>query len=292
MKFINRLSIILSIIMLCLIASNILLLSNMKTAIFTGSDIQDWMGTTVAIFLIIIGLLHLFALLNSVRFFLNFRKDSLLRATTFVICFFSLFLLAVDVMMLSDIGHEYIAGYDTSDEWRIVFAGHAVHAVFAVLLLFQGIASNQLISKYPEQTTAVKDEALFLTVNQIGIVSALIGSICLFLLNLSGLPPKHLNGLYFLLCIVFLLPYSLATGYWFFTKRTENPADWYDEKQFADISLGAFFTLLSTVFIALVIYCLLSFRIISISTALWFPEYFMLSLLLFSGSTLFLSKRV
>ncbi|GAU76459.1 hypothetical protein [Fusibacter sp. 3D3] len=292
MKFINRLSTVLSIIMLCLIAGNILLLSDIKTAIQTGSAIQEWMSFTVAIFLIIIGLSHLFAILNSVKLFLHFRNDSLLRSATFVICFFSLFLLAVDVMMLSDIGHEYIAGYDTTDEWRIVFAGHAVHVVFALLLLFQCIAANRLISKNSELTTAVKDEALFLTVTQIGIVSAILGLICLFLLSGAGLPQKHLGGLYFLLCIVFILPYGLATGYWFFTKRKEYPADWYDEKQFADISLGAFVTLLSTIFIALVIYCLLTFRIIDINTSLWFPEYFMLSLLLFSGSTLYLSKRV
>ncbi|MBF4693397.1 hypothetical protein [Fusibacter ferrireducens] len=291
MKFINRLSILLSIIMLCLIAGNILLLSNLKTAIFTGSDVQDWMGKTLAIFLIVIGLSHLFAILNSIKLFWHLRNDSLLRATTFVVCFFSLFLLAVDIMMLSDIGHEYIAGYDTSDEWRIVFAGHAIHAAFAVLLLFQGITANKLISKNPVRTTIIKDEALFLTVNQMGIVSSILGLNSLLLLNLSGLPQKYLSGLYFLLCVVFLLPYGLAAGYWLFTKRKENPSDWYDEKQFSDISLGAFFTLVSTIIIALLIYGLLSFRIIDIPIYFWFPEYFMLSLLLFSGSTLYLSKR-
>lgn len=291
MKRINRISIIMSILVLGLLAGNILMLSDIKTAIESGTAIQEWMGQAVAAFLIVIGLVHIFGVLNLAAQFHHFKNDNLLRAAAFVMGFLSLFVLAVDVTMLSDIGHEYRAGFDSSGEWQIVFAGHAVHALFTVLLLIQCTASNRALAENTNTIVVVKDEALFLTVNQIGIISAILGFVCSFLLIWSDVPHLYLNGLLFMFCIVFLIPYGLAAAYWFFTKRKEKPADWYDEKQFADISRGALATLLLTVFITIIFYFFISLKIVVINTQLWFPLYLLLTLLLFSGSTLYLSKK-
>ena len=291
MKRLNRISILASIVMLGLIISNILMLSHMKTAIENGSAIQDWMGVAVAVLIIVVGFFHILGLLSLVAQFQHLKNDNFLRAVAFVIGVLSLFFLAVDVMMLSDIGHEYQAGFDISGEWQIVFAGHAVHTLFSVLLLVQCAVTNGIISKHQKTTAAVKDEVLFLTVNQIGIISAILGFSCLLLLSWSGVPQAYLNGLQFLFCIVFLIPYGLAATCWLVIKRKEKPADWYDEKQFADVSRGAFFTLVTTVFITMVFYFLTSMKMIDISTALWFPEYLFLTLLLFSGRILYLTTR-
>ncbi len=291
MKMINRISIIMSLASLGLLAGNIFMLSDIKSAIESGAAIQERMGATVAAFLIIIGLAHIVGLFTLVAQFHHFKEDNLVRAIAFVVGFLSLFLLAADVMMLSDIGHEYKVGFDTSGEWQIVFAGHAVHILFTVLLLIQCAASNAALAKNTGTIIAKKDEALFLTVNQIGIISAVLGFVCLFLLTWSGVSQSYLNGLFFMICIIFLIPYGLAAAYWFFTKRKEKPIDWYDEKQFSDISRGALATLLLTVFITIVFYSFLSLKIVVINTQLWFPLYLLLTLLLFSGSTLYLSKR-
>ncbi|MGB8451658.1 MAG: hypothetical protein WCD89_04930 [Anaerocolumna sp.] len=291
MKLINRLLTVMSIIMLCLIAGNVLMLSNMKSVIETGSAVSDWMSMAVAVSLIVVGLFHLLGIISLIRQFRYFRNDNFMRAAAFVIGFLSLFLLASDVTMLSDIGNEYLSGHDTSGEWRMVFAEHFIHALFAVLLLIQCVASSRLLSENSKTTTAVKDEALFLTVNQIGIISAILGLICLYLLNWSQVPQTCQSGLLFLLYILFLIPYVLTAACWFFTKRKERPSEWYDEKQFTDVSRGAFFTLIITVLITIVFYFLSSFKIVNTGTALWFPEYLFLTLLLFSGSTLYLSKK-
>ncbi len=291
MKLINRLSTVMSIIMLCLIAGNILMLSDMKTAIQTGSAIQDWMSSAVAASLIVVGVAHLFAILNLFKQFWHFRNDSFMRAATFVIGFFSFFLLAVDAMMLSDIGHEYMVGHDISGEWKMVFAGHAIHVLFAVLILIQCAVTGRMLSIHTKITVAMKDEALFLTVNQIGIISAILGFICLFLPGFFGVPKPYLSSLLFLLCVVLLIPYGLVAGYWFFSKRKEKPTEWYDEKQFTDISRGALFTLLLTVFITIIFYFLLYLRIIDINIQFWLPEYLFLTLLFFSSSSLYMSKR-
>lgn len=292
MKRMNRISIIMSILVLGLLAGNLLMLSDIKTAIEAGAAIREWIGGVVAAFLVVIGLFHIFGLLNLAAQFHHFKNDDLLRAAVFVMGFISLFLLAVDVTMLSDIGHEYRVGFDSSGEWQIVFTGHTIHALFAVLLLIQCAASNRALAEKTNTIVAVKDEALFLTVNEIGIISAILGFVCLFLLIWSEVPQSYLNSLLFLFCIVFLIPYGLAAAYWFFTKRKERPADWYDEKQFADISRGALTTLLLTVFITIIFYFFISLKVVVINTQLWFPLYLLLTLLLFSGSTLYLNKRV
>ena len=291
MKLINRLSMIMSIVMLCLIAGNILMLSDMKATLEAGSTVSDWISMAMAASLIVIGLLNLFVIISLIRQFQYLRSDNFMRAAAFVIGFISLFLLAVDIMMLSEIGHEYMVGHNISGEWQMVFAGQIVHALFAVLLLIQCAATNKLLSKKMKTTVAIKDEALFLTVNQIGIISSVLGFICLFLPGWLGVPQAYQNGLLFLLCVVFLIPYGLSAAHWFLTKRKEKPTEWYDEKQITDISRGALFTLVTTVFITIIFYFLSSVKVINISTALWYPEYLFLTLLLFSGSTLYLSKR-
>ena len=291
MKLINRFSTAISILMLCLIAGNVLMLSEMKAELETGFAINDWMGSAVAAFLIVVGVAHLLVILNLSRQFWHFKNESFMGAAAFVIGFFSLFLLVVDAIMLSDIGHEYMVGHDISGEWKMVFAGHTVHAFFAALMLIQCYATDRMLTRHTEITVAMKDEAFFLAVNQIGIISAILGFICLLLPGWSGVPKPYLGSLLFLLCVVLLIPYGLAAGCWFFTKRKERPADWYDEKQFSDVSRAALFTLLITVFIALIVYFLLSFKIIVIDLALWLPEYLLLTLLIFSGSTLYMTKR-
>lgn len=291
MKLMNRISIIVSIVALGLLAGNIGMFLDIKDAIETGAAIREWMGAAVAAFLIAIGLAHIFGLLDLAAQFRHFKRDSLVRAAVFVLGFLSLFLLAVDVTMLSDIGHEYRSGFDVSGEWRIVFTGHVFHALFLVLLLIQCAVSNRALAKNANPAAAVKDEALFLTINQIGVISAVLGFVCLFLLTGSGMPPQYRNGLFFLLCIVFLVPYAVAAAYWFFTKRTVKPGDWYDEKQYADISRGALATLLLTVLITIVFYSLLALGIINVDAQLWFPLYLLFTLLFFSGSTLYLNKR-
>ncbi len=291
MKRINCFLIVISVIMLGLISGNTLMLSYIKDLIEIEVIIPEWMGGTVAAFLIIIALFHLLGLIGLVLQFKYFKRDSILTATAFVIGIFSLFLLAVDVVMLHDIGNEYMFSHNIAGEWKIVFMGHFIHGLFGLFLLIQSIAVSRRFSKYAESRPAIKDESVFLVVHQIGIVSAVLGFLCIILLNRSGVSQEYLRGLLFLSSIVILIPYGLAAVYWIFTKRRERLADWYDEKQFTDISRGALVTLVISVMTTIGLYFLLLCKIINSDGAIWFPIYLFLTLLLFSGSTLYLSKR-
>ena len=291
MKKLNRWLLIMGIVMLCLIGGNIILLSEMKAAIATDSAMRAGAAEAVAAFLIVLGLSHLVGIVNLVLQFRYFKNESILRAITFVIGIFSLFFLVVDVVMLSDIGKEYLFNFDVSGEWRIVFIGHIIHGLFAVLLLIQYTLQGRRFLKNLRTEAALKDESVFLAVQQVGVVSAVLGFLCLFLLTKLGVPQAYLSGLRFLSCIVILTPYGFAAAYWFFTKRKEKPSDWYDEKQFSDLSRGAFTALIVTVLLTIILYFLVSCKIMGIDMTLWFPCYLFLTLLIFSGSILCRSRR-
>lgn len=291
MKGMNRVSLAAGMVMLGLIAADILMLADMKAAIQAGAAMREWMGAAVAVFLVAIGLSHLLGLANLFAHSRHFRNADLLRSLAFVIGFLSLFLLATDVVMLNDIGHEYNYGHNIAGEWNVVFAGHAIHGLFAVLLLIQCLAAQRALAQGAAAAPAVKDESLFLAVNQIGALSAALGFVCALGLSLSGLAPAYLGGLLSVLCLVLVAPYGLAAGYWLYTRRQEKPVEWYDEKQFADISRGALATLIFTAPIVLALYFLLSFGILTINVQIFLSIYIFMVLFLFSGSTLYLSKR-
>ena len=291
MKRINYFLIVISIVMIGLISGNTLILSHIKALIETGSIIQKWMGITVAVFLLIIVLFHFIELISLVVQFKYFKRDNILSAAAFVTGFFSLFLLTVDVVMLKDIGNEYMFNYNVNGEWTILFTGHVFHGLFGLILLIHCISVNGRVSNNAEMIFAVKDESLFLTVHQIGIISAVLGFVCIFLLNKSGVPREYLSGLLFLSSIVILIPYGLAAVYWIFTKRKEKPSEWYDEKQFMDISRGALITLIISMLTLIVLYFLLTCKIIGFDVIIYFPSFLFLILLVFSASTLYLSKK-
>lgn len=291
MKRANRSVLIMGIIMLCLILGSIILLSEMKVSIEVGTAIRPWAAETVACFLIVLGLLHLWGITGLILQFRHFKSASILRAIAFVIGILSLFFLAVDVAMLSDIGKEYPLQIDVSGEWRIVFIGHSVHGLFAALLTVQSALGLTKASRSKKTEGAMKDEVLFLTVQQVGVISALLGLVCLFALSRAGIPQMYLEGLLFLSCIVVFIPYGLAAAFWLFTKRKEKITDWYDEKQFSDLSLGALISLIVTVLLAIIIYALASFKIMEVTAAFWFPFYLLITLLIFSGSILCRSSR-
>ncbi len=291
MKRLNRYSLIAGIMMLCLVLGNFILLSEMKGAIETGTAMRPWAAETVACFLIVLGLFHLWGITGLILQFRYLKSASILRAIAFVIGILSLFFLAVDVAMLGDIGKEYPLHFDVSGEWRIVFIGHSVHGLFAALLGVQSALGLTKFSKNKKTEAAMKDEVVFLTVQQVGVISALLGLACLLVLTRAGIPQIYLGGLLFLSCIVVLIPYGLAATFWFFTKRKEKPADWYDEKQFSDLSLGALIALIVTVLLTIIFYALASFKVMEVTMALWFPFYLLLTLLIFSGSILRRNSR-
>jgi hypothetical protein len=101
----------------------------------------------------------------------------------------------------------------------------------------------------------------------------------------------YLTGLLLIASIVLSLPYAIAVLYWFFTKRKKKPADWYDEKQFLDISRGALVSLIVTITLTVGLFLIVTLKIMQFNLVLLFPIYLFVMEFCFSGSTLYLSKR-
>jgi hypothetical protein len=85
---------------------------------------------------------------------------------------------------------------------------------------------------------------------------------------------------------LFLVPYGVTVLFWLALKKREAVSDWYDEKQWKDVSLAALTTL------ALSLPALTLFLLVRDAVGVyWYPYYLFVVLTLFSGSTLFFYKR-
>ena len=236
------------------------------------------------------GLYFLAGLAALVLQFCVLKRDNLLRSAGFVLGIFSLFLLAVDAVMLREIGNESLAGYDSQGEWTIVFFNHGLHILTILVIFLQCLFIRRQISAEKSVSPALKDEALFLSVNQIGIFAPVLGLLFINFLNLFNIPLVYQKGLFLFVSLIVLLPYGMAALYWLFSKRRERPADWYDEKQFLDVSRAGLLTLVVSLLCLTGFYLLAFWGVLTIDVLVWFPVYLFLTLLVFSGSTLYLSK--
>lgn len=291
MKKLNTILLVASSIILFGVAGDILLLSYIRNAIRSAVVTPQWMGAMVALFLIVIGLLTLLSLLALFLQFRHFKDESILRSAAFVLGFFSLFLIAVDAVMLQEIGNELSLPHGSPGEWGIVFTGHAVHGLFALLALLQGLLLRRKKWQPGEIPPVVKDESAFLTVHQVGIFSALLGFLCIIALKGLGVPAPYVDGLLVLSSVVTLLPYALSAAGWWYVRRKEKPAEWYDEKQFMDLSRGALVTLVISVLVMTALFLLTFFKAITAGGLIGFPIYLCSTLLVFSASTLVIAHN-
>ena len=283
MKKLNNLSGILSIVLILLVTVNLFVLSHIKTNLVV-SEPPEWVAGMVAIIIIAIGLIVLFSLLSLIIQFRHFKQANLLNSGTFVAGFFSLFILAVGVIMLQDIGQEWKAGFDSAGEWKFVFASQGLQGVFGLFMLAKVRQSAKQLTVGGEIPAIEKDEAVFLTVHQVGIFSGILGFVCMLVLKLINIPDGFLEGLFVISAIVALFPYVLSTLYWLMTKRKVKVTEWYDEKQFMDISKGALITLVVSVLLTTIMFMLMVFGFVSDHMLLWFPVYLCGTLLVFSLS--------
>ena len=89
-----------------------------------------------------------------------------------------------------------------------------------------------------------------------------------------------------------VIPYAAIVVYWLVIKFRERVTEWYDEKQFQDVTKAGFISFLATIVVLAIFFVLQNtltrFPLISV---IWFPLYFFIALLIFSGYILYLSKR-
>lgn len=289
MKKLNNTLFITGVAALLLVAGNGLTLLGIKNSLIDGAP-PEWVGASVAIMMIVLGLCIVIDLAGSFLQFRHFKDESILRSGIFVLGIFALFLIAVDATMLQDIGHEYMLNYDSLAEWQIVFGSHILQAVFALLVIVQCSKVYRKINR-DEVPMIVMDEATFLTVHQVGVFSAVLGFFCIIALKSLDVPAAYVDGLMVLSSVVALIPYGLAVVYWLYTKRKEKPVNWYDEKQWIDLSRAALITIVISVVVMTGVFITLSTNAATANRVIWFPVYLCSTLLVFSVSNVVIAHN-
>ena len=136
---------------------------------------------------------------------------------------------------------------------------------------------------------ALKDEAIFLDVQYVGIFTAIMGLVILIALSLIT-PFWAIKKGIITLCIVLLLPYIMIVAYWILLKIREKITEWYDEKQLQDVTKASFISMIVSMAI------LAAFSLSRILQQLCSYERNMVSLfliimLVFSSIVLYLNKN-
>jgi hypothetical protein len=236
---------------------------------------------------------HISALLAIILQLKFFKRDNFLRAFLFFTGIISSLMLLGDSALMSDISKEYIFGLP--NEFIVLFASQIVHLIFYVLIIILLSMTWKYLRK--EEEVAVKDESIFINAQYIGILSGIsgLGLVALFstvYTLIYSLPLWVIKAGIIVMALLAIIPYILIVIYWLIMKARVKVNEWYDEKQYQDITKAALITLPSSLFFMGVIfmlqYAISRFEILNF---IWFPLFLFFTLLLFSSITLFLNKR-
>ncbi len=151
--------------------------------------------------------------------------------------------------------------------------------------------------KQRDQEIVVKDDSIFINAQYIGILSGISGLVLITVFSLLystvyTLPLWALKGGIAVLCFIAVVPYSLIVLYWLVLKAREKPGEWYDEKQFKDLSKSSLITLVVSIVFLLILFILqYALKNVLVLNMVWFPLYFFFVLFLFSAMTLFFNKQ-
>jgi hypothetical protein len=246
-------------------------------------SLQQTLGGLVWIGYLVFFLFHIPALLTLISRLQFFKKLDLLQGSGFILGLLSLFSLLGDYSLLNDIGKETRLTGQPQTEWDVLAFVLAVHALFFLLMIVLVLQTVRRIKRESAAETVVKDEVLFLTAQWMGVFCGAVG----LLVNFSFLA-RQISSRQFVFLLPFyfliLLPYGLAVLSWLVRQRRSKPRDWYDEKQWGDMTRAALATVLLS-FPGMAF--LLLFR--QPLGLFWFPHYVFLILFLFSACTLLLT---
>ena len=214
----------------------------------------------------------------------TFRRVTLLGG---IISFMSVF---GDIGLLNDIGKESLMGWDVSGEWTILYLSQILKAAY-FLITFKFVAGGLRAMKHglPVEKS-VRDETVFYAIHYTGMFCGAIGLWLTFVKFQIGTSIQNLKYLVVYYNTFIIAPYCLIAFYWLFMKRREKIVEWYDEKQFMDISKAGLTTLIITLPSMGILYAADYLSPGGPASVLWFPFYLHLVLTFFSASVLYLKE--
>jgi len=290
----GRITMALAILSLGGLIYNLIFYEKIRPLILRFEDISailDKMQIPVAASFMLIFIFHISALLYIFFQIMFFKRENLTRALLFFLAIISILMVLGDFALLSDIGKEHAAGLDTSGEWPVLYASQVLHLVFIILLfIIMFMTRKKVLTQYREDIV-LRDEAIFINTQYIGIFSGIFG-IGVFAALSAFTPLWALKKGIFTVSLIAVLPYLLIAAYWLIVKIREKTGQWYDEKQYLDISRASLFTMIVSIVVMTAIFIIQYFsQAFEFMTITWWPFYVFLVLLLFSGSTLYYAKR-
>jgi len=248
----------------------------------------------VAVVYIIFGFFHLAAILTLILELKFFKRDNFLRAFLFFTSIVSLLMLLGDFALLSDISKEYVFGLP--GEFNILFFSQALHLVFYFLMIVLLIFSRKSAGRKSEEIV-LKDDSIFINAQYIGILSGISGLVLItifstFFLRFYDLPVWAIKSGIVMSSLIAVIPYILIVFYWLIIKLREKTGEWYDEKQYQDITRSSLVALMMSIILLLIVFIIqYIFGDFELLNFIWFPLYLFMTLLLFSSTTLFFNKR-
>ena len=247
---------------------------------------EESLGQFVWLGYLVIFIFHVSAIITLILLLHHHKKTRVLAGTALFLCILSLFFLMGDYSMLNDIGKESRIGAEVEGEWFILTLITIFHGVFHLLMLATLWISYRHLKKLEKPEMVFKEEVIFIAAQFIGFFCGIAGLWTNFSFMAREIQPKNYPDIlpFYILCF---LPYGITALYWLFTRLRDKPADWYDEKQWQDISKAA----LATLVLSIPGMALLFFTAHPLGM-FWFTHYVFLALFLFSGSTLYFSLNI
>ncbi len=296
LKISNNVTLVLgSVSMAGLIFTNTFFLMLRNMIVHMG-DVESFMNkfsTPVAVVYIIFGFFHLSAIFTLILQLNFFKRDNFLRAFLFFMGITSLLMLFGDFALASDISKEYVFGLPS--EFNILFLSQALHFVFYILMIVLLVLTRKPSGKESEEIV-LKDDSIFINAQYIGVLSGISGLtlitvFSLLYLTVYRVPPWAVGTGIIVISLIAVIPYILIVIYWLVIKLRERVVEWYDEKQYHDITRASLFTLVASIIIMAAVFIIQHFAdTFNFLSEIWFPFYVFLVLLLFSTSTLYLNK--
>ena len=124
-------------------------------------------------------------------------------------------------------------------------------------------------------------EKLFIFTNIIGVICGIVGLVVTFVL------PQFIVELHLWELIV--TPFVLAYIYWLMIIRIRKTSEIVDEKQDYNMTKAGALTMAFSIPAMVIMFMLYYNKILD--GPIWFPYYFFVTLMFFSGTTLFLFKK-
>ena len=211
----NTTLVLCSVSIVGLIFTNAFFLTLRDIIIKTG-DVEGMLerfSIPVVLTYLIFGFFHLAAIMAIILHLNLFKRGNFLRAFLFFISIISLLMLFGDYALMSDISKEYIFGLP--GEFNILFLSQALHLIFYILMLVLLLQTRKAADTVKKETV-MRDEAIFINAQYIGILSGISG-LCLvtifslLYLILYPLPLWALKAGIIMTSIIAVIPYILDT---------------------------------------------------------------------------------